>query len=50
MPPKTSSRRAGFDQIAQMIRADEYRPGDRLPNERDLVGQLGVSPPVVARR
>jgi DNA-binding FadR family transcriptional regulator len=35
------------DQIAQMIRADEYRPGDRLPTERDLVRQLGVSRPVI---
>ncbi|HUB10840.1 MAG TPA: FadR/GntR family transcriptional regulator [Acetobacteraceae bacterium] len=35
------------DQIAQMIRADEFRPGDRLPTERDLVRQLGVSRPVI---
>jgi DNA-binding FadR family transcriptional regulator len=35
------------DQIAQLIRTDEYRPGDRLPAERDLVRQLGVSRPVV---
>jgi DNA-binding FadR family transcriptional regulator len=35
------------EQIAQMIRADEYRPGDRLPTERDLVLQLGVSRPVI---
>jgi DNA-binding FadR family transcriptional regulator len=35
------------DQIAQLIRSDEYRPGDRLPTERDLVRQLGVSRPVI---
>jgi DNA-binding FadR family transcriptional regulator len=35
------------DQIGQMIRAEEYRPGDRLPTERDLVGLLGVSRPVI---
>jgi len=35
------------EQIAQMIRADEYRPGDRLPTERDLVRLLGVSRPVI---
>ena len=34
-------------QIAQMIRTDEYRPGGRLPTERDLVRQLGVSRPVI---
>jgi DNA-binding FadR family transcriptional regulator len=35
------------EQIAQMIRSDEYGPGDRLPTERDLVRQLGVSRPVI---
>jgi GntR family transcriptional repressor for pyruvate dehydrogenase complex len=35
------------DQIAQLIRTDEYRPGGRLPTERDLVRQLGVSRPVI---
>jgi DNA-binding FadR family transcriptional regulator len=35
------------DQIAQLIRAGEYRTGDRLPPERDLSRQLGVSRPVV---
>jgi DNA-binding FadR family transcriptional regulator len=35
------------EQIAEMIRANEYRPGDRLPTERDLVRQLGVSRPVI---
>jgi DNA-binding FadR family transcriptional regulator len=35
------------EQIAEMIRANEYRPGNRLPTERDLVRQLGVSRPVI---
>jgi GntR family transcriptional repressor for pyruvate dehydrogenase complex len=35
------------DQIAELIRAEEYRPGDRLSNERELVRQLGVSRPVI---
>jgi DNA-binding FadR family transcriptional regulator len=35
------------EQIAQMIRDKEYRSGDRLPTERDLVRQMGVSRPVV---
>ncbi len=35
------------DQVAQLIRGGEYRPGDRLPPERDLSRQLGVSRPVV---
>jgi GntR family transcriptional repressor for pyruvate dehydrogenase complex len=35
------------DQIAQLILANVYRPGERLPPERDLVRQLGVSRPVI---
>lgn len=35
------------DQIAGLIRTAEYRPGDRLPTERELVRQLGVSRPVI---
>lgn len=35
------------EQIARLIRRGEYRPGDRLPPERDLAHQLGVSRPSV---
>jgi DNA-binding FadR family transcriptional regulator len=35
------------DQVAQLIRTGEYGRGDRLPPERDLSRQLGVSRPVV---
>ncbi len=35
------------DQIAAVINADEYRPGDRLPTERELARQLGVSRPII---
>jgi DNA-binding FadR family transcriptional regulator len=35
------------DQIAALIRADEYAAGGRLPAERDLARQLGVSRPTV---
>ena len=35
------------DQIARLIERGEYRPGDRLPPERDLARQLGVSRPSV---
>jgi DNA-binding FadR family transcriptional regulator len=35
------------DQIGQLIRAGEFRSGDRLPPERDLSRRLGVSRPVV---
>lgn len=35
------------DQIAELIRGGEYTPGSRLPPERDLAKQLGVSRPSV---
>ncbi|MDR3372802.1 MAG: FadR/GntR family transcriptional regulator [Ancalomicrobiaceae bacterium] len=35
------------DQIGELIRAGEFKPGHRLPPERDLSKQLGVSRPVV---
>ncbi|HEY4201632.1 MAG TPA: FadR/GntR family transcriptional regulator [Devosiaceae bacterium] len=35
------------DQVAQLIRAGEYKPGDCLPSERDLGKRLQVSRPVV---
>jgi DNA-binding FadR family transcriptional regulator len=31
------------DQIAQLIASGEFRPGERLPAERDLASSLGVS-------
>ena len=35
------------DQLAGLIERGEYRPGERLPPERDLAKQLGVSRPSV---
>src|SRR3954469_18428883 len=35
------------DQIARLVERGEYRPGARLPPERDLARQLGVSRPSV---
>jgi len=35
------------DQIRTLIRSGEFRPGSRLPPERDLARQLGVSRPSV---
>ena len=35
------------EQIARLIATGEYRPGDRLPPERDLARQLGISRPTV---
>lgn len=35
------------DQLMQMIRSGDYPPGSRLPAERDLAAELGVSRPSV---
>jgi len=35
------------DQIVTLIRRGEFKPGERLPAERDLARQLGVSRPSV---
>src|SRR6478735_6824107 len=35
------------DQIARLVERGEYGPGSRLPPERDLARQLGVSRPSV---
>ena len=35
------------EQIARLIRRGEYKPGERLPPERDLARQLKVSRPSV---
>jgi DNA-binding FadR family transcriptional regulator len=35
------------EQIARLIASGEYRPGSRLPPERDLARQLGISRPTV---
>lgn len=47
MPPSTLPRRKLRDQVAERIKeliaTAELRPGDRLPTESELAGQLGVS-------
>lgn len=35
------------DQLRELIRCEEFKPGSRLPPERDLAVQLGVSRPSV---
>ncbi len=51
MPFQTIEPRRLYRQIAEQIRAlirsGEFRPGGRLPPERDLARQLGVSRPSV---
>ena len=38
---------SAVDQIRSLILADDYRPGDRLPSERELAEQLSVGRPSV---
>ena len=40
---KTRAYEQAAEQIAARIRAGAWRPGDRLPAERDLAAQLGIS-------
>lgn len=51
MPLKVIETRRRYqvvaEQIADAIRSGEFRPGDRLPPERDLSGLCGVSRPVI---
>ena len=51
MPLQTIDNRRLYrqiaDQIAALIEGGEYKPGQRLPPERDLATQLGVSRPSV---
>ena len=51
MPLQTIDNRRLYrqiaDQIAALIEGGEYKPGQRLPPERDLAKQLGVSRPSV---
>ena len=35
------------EQLARFISDGELKPGDRLPSERDLANQFGVSRPTV---
>ncbi|MGY4830051.1 FadR/GntR family transcriptional regulator [Sphaerotilaceae bacterium SBD11-9] len=51
MPPQHLDNRRLYrhiaDQLMQMVAGGEYPPGTRLPAERDLAAQLGVSRPSV---
>ena len=51
MPIQTVASQRLYQQVAgqlgELIRQGEFLPGDRLPPERDLARQLGVSRPTV---
>ena len=51
MPIQTVESQRLYQQVAgqlgELIRQGEFLPGDRLPPERDLARQLGVSRPTV---
>ena len=51
MPIQTVASQRLYQQVAgqlgELIRHGEFLPGDRLPPERDLARQLGVSRPTV---
>lgn len=44
---KTSLKEACIQQLESLLLAGEFIPGERLPSERDLASQLGVSRPVL---
>jgi len=44
--PQTVSDQAA-EQLRQLVSSGDYRPGDRIPSERDLAARLGVGRPAV---
>ncbi len=47
--PDTSEREEAIAQITELISAGNYAPGDRLPPERKLIEQLGMSRTMLRR-
>ena len=46
MTPQTIADQVA-DQLRRLITSGDYKPGDRIPAERDLAIQLGVGRPAV---
>jgi fatty acid metabolism transcriptional regulator FadR len=46
-PPAPSLKNACVDRLEEWILSGELQPGQRLPAERDLAAQMGVSRPVL---
>ncbi|MFF5932572.1 FadR/GntR family transcriptional regulator [Streptomyces sp. NPDC012508] len=42
-PPRATVTRRAIEQVKAMIAQGELQPGERLPTERDLAAQLGLS-------
>lgn len=47
LPPRSTLPEEIAQRVLALIRAQELRPGDRLPAERELARRLGVSRPVL---
>lgn len=43
MPPEAVDAEDTVIALRAFMKCGKYRPGDRLPSERDLIGQLGIS-------
>jgi len=47
--PESSKREDAIKKVRELIKAGSYSPGDRLPPERELIDELGMSRTILRR-